>query len=160
MSFWSGKKESLNQSLVEITFRAVLSGLVIVFFAQFLIARVDNQIEVASKRDALNTFRNSHLSKLTTRFSDAFLALDCTRSVSTLSTNTCKNDIATFLTELNPISLELKAIYPSSEFPKLVELQDQAELMYSTPSQVTQQNIDGFAATFGASLHEMAQNFR
>ena len=76
MSFWSGKKESLNQSLVEITFRAVLSGLVIVFFAQFLIARVDNQIEVASKRDALNTFRNSHLSKLTTRFSDAFLALD------------------------------------------------------------------------------------
>ena len=51
MSFWSGKKESLNQSLVEITFRAVLSGLVIVFFAQFLIANIAG-IRVAGRGGA------------------------------------------------------------------------------------------------------------
>ncbi|WP_299625812.1 hypothetical protein [Pelagibius sp.] len=160
MSFWSGKKETLLQSLVEITFKAVLTGVVIVFFAQFLIAMVDNQIEVASKRDALNTFRNDQLTSLTKRFSDAYLALDCTRSPRTVAKNACQSNVASFLTELDAIFLELKVHYPDAGFPELLDLKGLAEAIYAAPSQVSQDDIDGFAAAFGATLDEMAQNFR
>jgi hypothetical protein len=160
MSFWSGKKESLLQSLVEITFKAVLSGLVIVFFAQFLIVMVDNQIKVASKRDALNTFRNDQLTTLTTQFSDAFLALDCTQSVRGVTKDECPSNIGKFLTKLDVIFLELRVHYPNAGFPKLLELKVLAETMRATPSQVSQGDINNFAATFGATLDEMAHNFR
>lgn len=160
MSFWLGKNESLLQSLVEAVFKSVLSGLVIVVFARFLIVMVDSQIEVASKRDALNTFKNDQLSKATTRFANAYLAADCTQSLQTVSTDECRSNIGSFLDELYVISLELKAHYPNAASTNLQELKDLAEAMYHAPVQVVQKDIDNLATTFGATLEEMAQNFR
>ncbi len=160
MSFWTGKKESLVQSLVEITFKAVLSGLVIVFFAQFLIAMVDNRIEVASKRDALNTFRNDQLTTLTTRFTQAYMSTDCARSLRSVDANTCQSEFSAFLTELKTIYLELRIHYPDQEFGTLLSLESLAETMHAQPAEIDQADLDVFASTFGGSLDEMAQNFR
>ncbi|MEP1355122.1 MAG: hypothetical protein ABJX32_16575 [Tateyamaria sp.] len=160
ISFWSGKKESLLQSLVEISFKAVFSGIVIVVFAQFLIAMVDNQIEVASKRDALNAFRNNQLTTLTTQFSQAYLALECTRNLRDVASNVCQSQISTFLTELNAILLELRVHFPDQGFEKLLSLNEIGESIRANATHVSQTELDAFAATFGATLDEMAQNFR
>lgn len=160
MSFWSGKKESLLQNLVEISFKAVLTGIVIVFFAQFLISMVDKQIETASKRDALSTFKNERLGKLTTQFSDGFLELKCVQSVRSAETETCRSNIAMFLTELDEIYLELRVHYPKIPFSALLNLKSKAEEMRETGAQISQGEIDGFAMTFGEALDEMAMNFQ
>ncbi len=160
MSFWTGKKESLVQSLVEITFKALLSGLVIVFFAQFLIAMVDNRIEVASKRDALNTFRNDQLTMLTTRFTKAYMSTDCARSLRSVDVDTCQSEFSALLTELNSIYLELRIHYPDQDFDNLLSLETLTNTMRAQPEDIDQAALDVFASTFGASLDEIAQNFR
>lgn len=160
MSFWTGKNESLLQGLVQATFTAILSGLVIALVARVLVVMVDNQIQVASERDALNTFRNDRLTTLTTRFSEAFLAIDCTRSARTVDTNECKSALSTFVTDLDVIFLELKAHYPENGFDDFLALKAKGADLFGVASDVTQAELDLFSATFGSAFDEMAQNFR
>jgi len=160
MSFWTGKKETLLQSLVEATFKAVLSGLVIALVARVLVVMVDNQIEVASKRDALNTFRNDRLTTLTTEFSQAFLEMDCTRSLRTVDDANCNSALSLFVTNLDAIFLELRLHYPDQAFAALLALKQQAEEIRKNAAEVEESQLDTFAAAFGAALDEMSQNFR
>lgn len=160
MSFWTGKHESLLQSFVEITFKSVLSGVVIVVFAQVLIGMVDARIEVASKRDALNSFRNDQLTKLTTQLSEAYLKAGCTRSLRTANSDACRSALSAFVTDLDAIFWELKAHYPDQGFDRLIALKAQGEGLHAAGAPVTQDSLNTFAAAFGDALNEMAQNFR
>ncbi|MEL6639777.1 MAG: hypothetical protein AAFN63_00100 [Pseudomonadota bacterium] len=160
MSFWTGKKESLLQSLVEATVKAVLSGLVIALLGRVLLVMVDNQIEVASKRDALNKFRNERLTALTTSFSEAFLAMNCTRSTRAINTNECKSRLSEFATELDSVFLELRVHYPDRSFGALLDLNTQTSGLRNDASNVTQAELDAFSAQFGVAFDEMSQGFR
>lgn len=160
MSFWAGKKETLLQSLVEATYKAALSGLVIALLARALVVIVDNQIEVASKRDALNTFRNDRLTTLSTELSEAFLTMDCTRSPRTVNTAECNSALSRFVTDIDTIFLELRVHYPEQLFDALLALKTQGANLRSNAPDVTQADLDSLAATFATALDEMAQNFR
>ncbi|MEO9517351.1 MAG: hypothetical protein ABJH45_06175 [Paracoccaceae bacterium] len=160
MSFWSGKKESLLQSLVEITFKALFSGIVIAILAQFIVSAVDQKIELTSKRDALNAFRNSQLNALTTRFSEAYSTLDCVRNSREAKTEECRSAVSIFLTELNRVLRELGAHYPDQKFETLIDLKVKGEAIRADTSLLSQADLDDFAAKFGDALHEMASNFK
>lgn len=160
MSFWHGKNESLLQAMVEATYKSLFSGLVILVVANVVLLGVETQIELASKRNALATYKNSQLTHHLNKLSHAFSSLSCVRDPARVSENDCRSQITEFLTTTKSIKSEVSALFPNAEFNGLDALYSTGADLYRSGKPQPDERISAFTAHFSKALNEMAQHFQ
>jgi len=179
LKFWTGKNETLVQAIVEGLIKAVLSGVVIALVAQIILSSVERKMELASKRNALISFKNKQLTVHLSRLSEAYLAVSCARHEKSVIKDTCRSGISNLLTEIDVVKSDLKTLYPDVEFGNLEEFRRlsndlfQGEHTEHIDSNVTDAEackngktfgfkcaIDAFVQGFGEALDDVAANFQ
>lgn len=154
--FFLGKKESLLQSLVDGTLKAVISGIVVAAAAMILLGAIEAKIETAQKRAALQQLQNEALSTSLSAFSEAYVALDCVRDPALLLQADCKNGLEDMIGLLRRKSHLLTALMPDDDFSSIDTTIELGERLHSlSTSEDLQARGASLARDFARAFREM-----
>ena len=163
-NFFFGKKETLAQSLVDGAIKAVFSGLIVAAVGSYVLGAVENRIELASKRAALQDYRNATLSQTLEAAGTSFTELHCARNELELVLTECGNQLKEFTSILSKNRELLKAIFPDSAFPSIGSMIEITNQMISIKDEVDlsiqhSNLVEKFSNIFTIMIQEVSSHF-
>lgn len=162
--FFLGKKETLLQSVVDGTLKALISGVVVAAAALIVLGAIETKIETAQKRAALQNLQNQALSTALGEFSQAYVALDCVRDPALLLQPDCKNRLEEMIGLLRRKSHLLAALMPDADFTSIAATIKVGESLHglATPKDLQARGTSlgqDFARSFREMVDAAARHF-
>lgn len=161
-AFFFGKSESLAQSFVDSTFKALAALIVGGLLATYIMNSIETSRELARKRAALEAFRNASVNRSLESITNDYSNLVCLRDTGLVTLPTCKSQLSSFSASLRETHALLAALFPEVSFSALVQFKESVDRLHAQPPGAPGdvEKIKAASANFGAAVNEIASRFQ
>lgn len=160
--FFTGKNDTLLQSLVEGAIKSVFSGIIVAAVSLCLLGIVRDEIALAKKREALDDFVNASIATAIAEVNSAYTVVPCTRDTTFLGETECRNGLGSLAGVLRKHGALLGALLEKADLKsidRVISLVDQLRRLQSDSTDADE-TATKLSTSYADMIASIAQHYR